>query len=55
MSQEQFYPLVFSFRYAIRLGMKGGGYVLFDTQALAQRFCEVGGETGVPVGDDLCR
>ena len=55
MSQEQLYPLVLSFRHTVRLGVKGGRYVLFNAQALAQCFGEVGSKSRVSVGNDFCR
>jgi hypothetical protein len=48
-----FKPLIRSFGLAVRLGVIGGAYVLFDVEDTTKFLREVGREAGIPVRDDL--
>ena len=50
-----FKPLICSFRLAVGLWVVGGTDVLFDIKDMAQFLGEVGGETGITVGNNFLR
>ena len=48
-----FDPLILSFRQSVGLGVERGRQVLLGSDLFGQSVSEVGGESGVSIGDDF--